>query len=1241
MRKPRVAMIKKLLRFLSIVILAWTIAAFGLSIFLNTENGKKWLINVLLHPIEAKTQAKWEIDQIQFDLPFCLDFKQIKIYTQDQSLPVSQIGELKVQCHLLPLITSHTLNLEIKAKDVHIQNLAIPTKPLNQTVSLEDVLSSSDPLFRFDISQLQLENITFDPLIIDQFTASPLLRDWIANTAFSLEGNFSSLMADPHYAFHLLINSQNFSSTYPDIHIKLDTKEELVTVSLGIQSVPSSFLFPQFPHFDSDLVLRASGSIHAWESLWQEGDALISPIRGGFEAIIKTDSQQSQMWIDNDSFLAGRYLICSKQEIDLFDLIVKSPFAYLKGNAVLTKNQEIKKGSFSGDIHHFKWLALLTEQPIEGQASFQGSVHGSLSQPYCWIEAKIPHLTFKDRTLKQLNSVISSEFSSNCLKGTLAIKIDDPHYPHTMKTSFSWEFNQSLSLSQIELEGIGTHLNGELSVLFPDLLWTGQLTASIDDLHVPASLFDIPLKGEGSLHVDLKPAQGIQGHWTASHVHYQTFQAESLQGIFHFSPPIPHTINDLQGWSSLLRIEGQGIQWDQWMSQTIYADIEAQDLWHLKNGNIGIQFKQFQTPFLHGDSWTVRTRIDDSSSWPFMIQGEKEKWDFIANGNWHWNGDKGYIAVDTYKGMLESQAMSLLNPVTLKKEGSSLHLSPLALELGETKLAAQFDFEAETFTCFCQGHKMPANWMAFLNSDIPLTGKLTFSSQFGGRYEDPQGHLNVTLHKVQIQENIFATKPFIEGELHIQTTPQGLTIQGELQGVGKETILADGILPLSLRAYPLSLAIDPQKSFHLNLQAHGELDPYLHLFYNDISNLTGKTKLALHFHGPLQSPLIEGQIDLYDGTYESLSTGAIYKNIQAHLTGTGSKLILENFSAQDSQNGKLTAHGEMRLEASQDFPFSFDIQTEQTAIVNSDYMTIIAHGPLNFHGTKKQSKLQGHLVADQAIVRLEEALPNQVKTVDFKYINEMEEEGVITPIKKDSIWPLNLDIKLDLSDQVMIKGHQFNSEWKGAVAITGTTDHPLVHGDLRSLHGEYQFNGKPFSLTQGHIHFSGAPDKKTTLYAVASREIDRIRAEIIVKGPANKLTLSFRSEPPLSEREVLSYILFNHGIADITSDQGARLKQSFVELNASQDQGSDFLTRLRNNVGIIDRLDLNGEGEEDLSLQIGKYITDGVFISINKSLSEAANRVAIEANLMKNFKAQAEVSDDEQGKVMLKWKRDY
>jgi translocation and assembly module TamB len=144
-----------------------------------------------------------------------------------------------------------------------------------------------------------------------------------------------------------------------------------------------------------------------------------------------------------------------------------------------------------------------------------------------------------------------------------------------------------------------------------------------------------------------------------------------------------------------------------------------------------------------------------------------------------------------------------------------------------------------------------------------------------------------------------------------------------------------------------------------------------------------------------------------------------------------------------------------------------------------------------------------------------------------------------------------------------------------------------------------------------------------------------------------KPVISFRSNPPLSQREVLSYILFNRGISDITPDQGDQLSQSFISLNSSEQTKSsdDFLSRLRNNIG-IDHLDFttnDNKENKDFGLQVGKHITEDIMVTVNQSMVSLSPIIAVEAKLRKNLKAQAEagVVQDAPIRMSIKWKKDY
>ncbi len=244
--------------------------------------------------------------------------------------------------------------------------------------------------------------------------------------------------------------------------------------------------------------------------------------------------------------------------------------------------------------------------------------------------------------------------------------------------------------------------------------------------------------------------------------------------------------------------------------------------------------------------------------------------------------------------------------------------------------------------------------------------------------------------------------------------------------------------------------------------------------------------------------------------------------------------------------------------------------------------------------------------------------------------------------KKKKPWPIELSLNFHVPERAFVTGRNLDSEWKGDFSFTGTTFDPIIQGTLQIIQGEYSFNNESFVSTQGSVHFAGSYGAKTTLYIIGERQIDNNKIQAILKGDITDPVLTFRSNPPMSQKEVLAWILFGHGIDEITPFQVAKLSQSVLNLGGSNDN-PDLLTRIRTTMG-LDRIDISGTdtgGLNELSIRLGKYISQGIYVSLSKSINAEANQVAIEANLTRHFKVQAEIGDNAQGKMSLKWAKDY
>jgi translocation and assembly module TamB len=149
-----------------------------------------------------------------------------------------------------------------------------------------------------------------------------------------------------------------------------------------------------------------------------------------------------------------------------------------------------------------------------------------------------------------------------------------------------------------------------------------------------------------------------------------------------------------------------------------------------------------------------------------------------------------------------------------------------------------------------------------------------------------------------------------------------------------------------------------------------------------------------------------------------------------------------------------------------------------------------------------------------------------------------------------------------------------------------------------------------------------------------------VEINVIVKGLLKEPEIAFRSNPPKSSREILSLVLFNKGTGDINIEESQELSRNLIKLSDQVASGPNLLERFRSSLG-IDRIDITATDSDEMSLRVGKYLTNRLFLSLKKSMDDQPNQASLEADLTNNFKAQAEVGDDAEARLLLKWEKDY
>jgi autotransporter translocation and assembly factor TamB len=609
-----------------------------------------------------------------------------------------------------------------------------------------------------------------------------------------------------------------------------------------------------------------------------------------------------------------------------------------------------------------------------------------------------------------------------------------------------------------------------------------------------------------------------------------------------------------------------------------------------------------------------------------------------ASGKCDYNKDNLKIHFKKLSGHLFNEKISLSKPFSLYLQPNGFELTRVFASFGDATVQLKANVKNQIGETELQIQNFPAQAITdkiengHLDADIKLTGPLA----------NPTGKVLLKLKKVTLGGHDLQKVPSLHADLSINIDQSIWNVDGSIKEEKQNPVLLKAKLPVTLSLYPYSLKLDKDRPLQATFSLSGHLAPLVELLKTSASNLSGKTTINIDVSGSINNLVVNGAAEIIEGTFEMPETGALYKNINAHLIVNKSQVQVTDLTGTDAFNGVIRGKGNIDINIEKEFPFDFDIAIENTKLLRLDYATATGNGHLKLTGNLSGATLEGKVLAEEAKVRIPEDSPILVQTVDVTYINR-DESNTQDDYTKDTVWPIKLNLEFDVKEPFSINGTDLKSRWAGSLKIKGTAETPELFGEFRVVDGQYKFNGKVFDINEGSISFAGDPGKKTSLYVIASQDLGDIKAEVILKGALKSPAISFRSNPPLPQREILSWILFGHGASELNSFQGSQLNQSITNLKRSgSSTGPDLITKIRNKIG-IDTIDFKHSESDsnDVSIKVGKYVSKGILVSVNKSISADANRLEIEAKLIKNFKVQAQIGDDSEGQLNLKWKTDY
>lgn len=470
-----------------------------------------------------------------------------------------------------------------------------------------------------------------------------------------------------------------------------------------------------------------------------------------------------------------------------------------------------------------------------------------------------------------------------------------------------------------------------------------------------------------------------------------------------------------------------------------------------------------------------------------------------------------------------------------------------------------------------------------------LTGRLTLT----GNLKPKDKTIDLTLTSVTYRGWSFKS-------LKMQTTlrPESLHIkEGDMVGNdSRETLIFKGTIPFPNKTKPNPIPFD----FHAAMQTW---DPaMLKAFLPDVRIRSGGSMDAnLELTGPWAKTELKGWMKTRIPRMAMNTIGLRLQDIAVDFDFSNKLIRITKGEAK-------TRKGSIQLAGQSEWPkLDFTLKAKQLRLSKRKLFEATADTDLKIQGEVLKPDILGE-------IHLLSGTYNKTKPKkDTAKTDEEEEDDEITsgPPQPSFMDRVRMDIRAYWERRVWYREELTKIETKADLNIKKERELPLsLIGSITLLRGAYSFYGRDFVIDHGELQFSNPVEINPSLNVEAVYRTGGTQVFIVVTGTAKTPALAMRSNPPLSNQDILSVLIFGSPLDTLRtsnesdSDRLAQAAGSVLGGYLTQGLRKAGLDYLGLDVFRVERAE---QGSSRLT--VGRYIGSNLFVSVGHGTGEKSKSV--------------------------------
>jgi translocation and assembly module TamB len=294
------------------------------------------------------------------------------------------------------------------------------------------------------------------------------------------------------------------------------------------------------------------------------------------------------------------------------------------------------------------------------------------------------------------------------------------------------------------------------------------------------------------------------------------------------------------------------------------------------------------------------------------------------------------------------------------------------------------------------------------------------------------------------------------------------------------------------------------------------------------AEIRGPAQINAAVEGTLDRPRITGRIHIENASARAADFPTGLSAVNGDLVFDATRLYFENVSAE-AGGGTLHLTGSVNYAES---PLRYDVslRSDRVRIRYPVGMSWLVGGSLRLSGTPTGGVLSGRVMIERVTL---------TQGVEVAGMLVSAKEGITGPSTSS---PFLRNLQFDVE---AVSAPDARMEWPGAelqaeanLRVRGTWEHPILLGHIHILSGELYFAGNRYRVSRGDLNFANPFRLDPVLNVEATTTIQQYEITLNFNGPASKLTLAYRSDPPLPANDIITLLALGQTSSEAMARSG-------------------------------------------------------------------------------------------------------